>query len=48
MDRINTSIVIKARRTELTDAEEVIRFVNGSTFDVFGHIKGIGKIHEFM
>lgn len=48
MNRVNTSIVIKARRTELTDAQEVIRFVNGSTIDIFGHIKGIGKLHEFM
>ena len=48
MARVNTSILIKARRTELSDAQDLIRFVNSSTTDVFGPIQGIGKIHELM
>ena len=48
MARVNTSIMIKARRTELADAQELIGFVNASTSEIFGPIPGIGKIHELM
>jgi hypothetical protein len=47
-NRVNTSILIKARRTELSDAQDLIRFVNNSTTELFGPIAGIGKIHELM
>jgi hypothetical protein len=47
--RIQTSIVTKARRTELQDAQEVVKFVNKSTVELFGHnCKELGKIFEFM
>jgi hypothetical protein len=48
MARVNSSIMIKARRTELSDAQELMRFVNSSTSDICGPIPGIGKIHELM
>ncbi len=38
-----------ARRTETIDANEVIKFVNKSTIEIFGpSCKHIGKIFEFM
>lgn len=43
------SIEIKARRTELSDAQEISQFVNKTTSDTFGpNIKETGKIFELM
>jgi hypothetical protein len=47
--RIQTSIVTKARRTELVDAQEVSKYVNKQTQDLFGpNVKELGKIFELM
>lgn len=47
--RIQTSIVTKARRTELVDAQEVVKFVNKQTTDLFGpKCKELGKIFELI
>ena len=47
--RIQSSIVTKARRTELVDAQEVSKFVNKQTLDLFGpNTKELGKIYELM
>lgn len=47
--RIQTSIVTKARRTELVDAQQVIKYVNKQTLDLFGsNVKELGKIYELM
>ena len=47
--RIQTSIVTKARRTELVDAQEVAKFVSQKTKDLFGqNVKELGKIFELM
>lgn len=48
MNRINTSILIKARRTELVDAQEVFRYITKNTIELFGPIKTVGNIHELM
>ena len=48
MNRQNTSILIKARRTELIDAQEINRFINKSTQELFGPIQTLGNIHELM
>jgi hypothetical protein len=43
-----TSIRIKARRTELSDAEDALLYANQSAFDLFGLIREVGKVHELM
>ena len=43
------SVQIKARRTELSDAQEIVPFVNKTTLDTFGpNVKELGKIYELM
>lgn len=47
--RVQTSVMTKARRTELVDAQEVVKFVNKQTTDLFGaNTKETGKIYELM
>jgi hypothetical protein len=44
-----TSITITARRTEITDAKEIVNLVNQSTVDLFGPcFKEIGRVFELM
>lgn len=47
-NRVNTSVLIKARRTELSDAQDLNGFVNKFTTEIFGPINGVGRIHELM
>ena len=47
--RAQTSIETKARRTELVDAQDLIKFVNKQTTDLFGSsCRELGKIFELM
>jgi hypothetical protein len=47
--RAQTSVVTTSRRTEASDAKEIVKYVNNYTLDLFGPAcKEIGKIHEFM
>ncbi len=43
-----TSISIKARRTELSDAHDALKFINQNTNDLFGLINEVGRVHELM
>ena len=43
-----TSISIKARRTELSDAQDSLKFANQSSQELFGLIKEVGRVHELM
>lgn len=44
-----TSITITARRTEISDAKDVIAYVNQSTVDLFGAgYREIGRVFEMM
>lgn len=43
------SVQIKARRTELSDAQDVTHFVSKATLETFGpNVKELGKIFELM
>jgi hypothetical protein len=50
MSKIENPIVaIKARRSELVDAQEIVKLVNHSTLELFGiKSKDLGKLFEFM
>ena len=42
-------LVTTARRTESSDAKEVVKFVNRSTIELFGpNTKETGKLFEIM
>lgn len=44
-----TSITITARRTEISDAKDVIAYVNQSTVDLFGACyREIGRVFQLM
>lgn len=47
--KLKGSIVSTARRTEPSDAKEIIKFVNQSTLELFGPgSKEVGKVYEIM
>lgn len=47
--RLHQSIITTARRTEASDAKEVVNFVNRSTLELFGPgCKEVGKLYELM
>jgi hypothetical protein len=42
-------LVTTARRTESSDAKEVVKFVNRSTLELFGpNVRETGKLFEIM
>lgn len=44
-----TSITITARRTEISDAKDVVSYVNQSSIDLFGaSYREIGQVFELM
>ena len=49
LKRAQTSIVTRARRTELIDAQEVLNLTNNQTCELFGpNCRELGKLFELM
>ncbi|CAF0802788.1 unnamed protein product [Brachionus calyciflorus] len=47
--KLHGSLITTARRTEATDAKEILRYINNHTLELFGpNCKEIGTIHEII
>ena len=47
--RAHQSVLIKARRAEAIDADEIVKYVDRKTMDLFGpNTREVGKITEIM
>ena len=49
MSKKQGTVITTARRTEPSDAKEILRFINNHTVELFGpNCREIDRIYEFM